>query len=53
MKELAKLADFIQLLDERGQLVRISAPVSPELEITEVTDRVVKSPPERNKALLF
>ena len=47
------LSDFIELLDKRGQLVRIKAPVSPELEITEITDRVSKGPTEKNKALLF
>ncbi|MGW8250007.1 MAG: UbiD family decarboxylase, partial [Anaerolineales bacterium] len=47
------LSDFIALLDKRGQLSRIKHPVSPELEITEITDRVSKASPDRNKALLF
>lgn len=47
------LRDFIGLLEKRGQLVRVKLPVSPELEITEITDRVSKSSSERNKALLF
>ena len=47
------LSDFIGLLDKRGQLARIKFPVSPDLEITEITDRVCKAPAERNKALLF
>ncbi|HNT23588.1 MAG TPA: menaquinone biosynthesis decarboxylase [Anaerolineales bacterium] len=47
------LRDFIKLLEERRQLVRITQPVSAELEITEITDRVIKGPPELNKALLF
>jgi 4-hydroxy-3-polyprenylbenzoate decarboxylase len=47
------LGDFINLLEERGQLQRISVAVSPLLEITEVTDRVIKEKPGRNKALLF
>lgn len=47
------LSDFIELLEKRGQLVRINLPVSPELEITEITDRVSKAPSEHNKALLF
>ncbi len=47
------LSDFIGQLDKRGQLARIKLPVSPELEITEITDRVSKAPAERNKALLF
>ena len=47
------LSDFIGLLDKREQLARIKLPVSPELEITEITDRVSKFSAERNKALLF
>ena len=47
------LHDFIKLLEQRKQLVRIKTPVSAELEITEITDRVSKLPGERNKALLF
>jgi len=47
------LREYIQLLDQRGQLTRIKAPVSPLLEITEITDRVIKGPPAYNKALLF
>jgi 4-hydroxy-3-polyprenylbenzoate decarboxylase len=47
------LREFIQLLDERDELVRIKAPVSSHLEITEITDRVSKGPSDRNKALLF
>lgn len=37
------LREFIQLLDKEGELKRISAEVNPELEITEIADRVVKS----------
>ena len=44
------LREFISLLEERGELVRIKTPVSPELEITEITDRMVKS---GGPALLF
>lgn len=47
------LRDFIGLLESRDQLVRIAEPVSAELEITEIVDRVSKGPVERNKALLF
>lgn len=47
------LRQFIERLEERQQLRRIQTPVSPILEITEITDRVSKSPPEKNKALLF
>jgi 4-hydroxy-3-polyprenylbenzoate decarboxylase len=44
------LREFISFLEGRGQLKRISAPVSWDLEITEVTDRTVKS---GGPALLF
>jgi len=37
------LRDFLQRLEELGQLHRVSAQVDPHLEITEITDRVVKS----------
>lgn len=37
------LSDFLRVLEERGLLQRISTPVDPELEITEITDRVVKA----------
>ncbi|MBI4666032.1 MAG: menaquinone biosynthesis decarboxylase [Nitrospinae bacterium] len=39
-------------LEQMGELVRISEKVSPELEITEITDRVSKMP-GGGKALLF
>ena len=38
------LRDFIEALNQAGELHRISAPVSPILEITEIADRVSKSP---------
>src|SRR3954469_10115947 len=44
------LRDWIALLEREGELVRIGAEVDPELEITEVTDRTVKS---SGPALLF
>ena len=47
------LREFIELLEIRGQLARIRQPVSPHLEITEIADRVMKSSPPYNKALLF
>ena len=47
------LSQFITLLEKRGHLKRIKAWVSPELEITEITDRVSKGPLDRNVALLF
>ena len=47
------LREFIKLLETEGELIRIQHPVSAHLEITEITDRVSKSIPEKNKALLF
>ncbi len=47
------LGEFIHRLEREGQLVRIGAPVSRDLEITEIVDRVSKGAAERNKALLF
>lgn len=47
------LRDFMRELDRRGELVRVQTPVDPELEITEITDRVSKAPAAQNKALLF
>ncbi|MBU1023653.1 menaquinone biosynthesis decarboxylase, partial [bacterium] len=45
------LRDFINLLESKGELIRISEKVDRDLEITEITDRVSKS--DNNKALLF
>jgi 4-hydroxy-3-polyprenylbenzoate decarboxylase len=46
------LREFINALDQAGELVRIKTFVDPVLEIAEITDRVSKTP-DRNKALLF
>ncbi len=46
------LKDFIARLDSAGELIRIKVPVSTIYEITEITDRVSKSP-DGGKALLF
>ncbi len=37
------LSDFVQELERLGELVRVSEPVSPLLEITEIADRVSKA----------
>jgi hypothetical protein len=47
------LREFVDHLEKHGRLRRITAPVSRDLEIAEITDRVSKSPPDRNVALLF
>jgi 4-hydroxy-3-polyprenylbenzoate decarboxylase len=44
------LRDFISFLDTKGQISRIHTPVSWDLEITEITDRVIKN---GGPALLF
>jgi 4-hydroxy-3-polyprenylbenzoate decarboxylase len=44
------LGHFIKKLEEAGELKRISHPVSPALEISEITDRIVKN---NGPALLF
>src|SRR3989441_2862053 len=44
------LRDWIALLEREGELVRVSAEVDPDLEITEVVDRTVKA---GGPALLF
>lgn len=44
------IREFIEFLESKGELVRIKTPVSNDLEITEITDRVVKA---GGPALLF
>ncbi|MBN1765494.1 MAG: menaquinone biosynthesis decarboxylase [Sedimentisphaerales bacterium] len=46
------LGEFVKLLQDKGLLNRIKIEVDPELEITEIADRVMKSP-GGGKALLF
>jgi 4-hydroxy-3-polyprenylbenzoate decarboxylase len=47
------LPSFIALLEREGELKRIRVPVSKDLEITEITNRICKSRQEDNKALFF
>ena len=42
--------EFLRYLEEQGEVIRIAAEVSADLEITEITDRVTKA---QGKALLF
>ncbi|HEX6491379.1 MAG TPA: menaquinone biosynthesis decarboxylase [Gaiellaceae bacterium] len=44
------LRSWIDLLEREGELVRVSAPVDPHLEVTEIVDRTVKA---GGPALLF
>lgn len=46
----ADLRDFVAQLEQQGELKRISLPVSPHLEMTEIGDRVLKA---GGPALLF
>ena len=46
----ADLREFISQLESRGELKRIAAPVSPRLEMTEISDRVLRA---GGPALLF
>ena len=47
------LRELVAHLERRGRLRRVSAPVSRDLEITEIVDRVSKSNGDANIALLF
>src|SRR2546426_5760329 len=44
------LRDWIALLEREGELVRVTAEVDPDLEVTEIVDRMVKA---GGPALLF
>lgn len=44
------LRDFINLLEERGELKRITMPIDPHLEMTEIADRTLRA---EGPALLF
>jgi len=46
------LRDFIRLLEKQGELLRVSIPINPEFEVTEIVDRISKSE-GGGKALLF
>src|SRR5262249_10774623 len=47
------LQEFVAHLEKHDRLRRVSVPVSRDLEITEITDRVSKSEGAANVALLF
>ncbi len=47
------LREFLERLKSHQELVEISAPVSPDLEIAEITDRVSKGQGAPNKGLWF
>ncbi len=47
------LREYLEILEENKELVKITTQVSCDLEIAEITDRVSKLPDGKNKALLF
>ena len=47
------LTELVSLLERRGRLHRVGVPVLRDLEISEITDRISKSGPAANVALLF
>ena len=47
------LRAFIKALEDAGELMKINVPVSSDLEIAAITDRVSKSKDGANKALLY
>lgn len=50
---IENLREFVEQLEAQGELRRVQVPVSRDLEITEIADRVMKGPAENNRALLF
>ena len=52
MTDLNTLSEFVTALEAAGELVRVRQPVSVNLEICEIADRVMKSP-GGGPALLF
>lgn len=48
--QYADLREFIQVLEQRGELKRVQLPVSPVLEMTEISDRTLR---KAGSALLF
>ena len=49
---LDNLSDFIEAIDDAGELARITHPVAAKLELCEIADRVMKQP-RGGRALLF
>ena len=47
------LHEFVALLEARGELRRVTAPVAAELAITAIVERLSRGPAAQNKALLF
>ncbi|MBT3340783.1 MAG: menaquinone biosynthesis decarboxylase [Planctomycetes bacterium] len=47
------LSEWIAVLDDAGELIRISAEVDPKLELSEIVDRISKEQGAPNRAVLF
>ena len=41
-RQFPDIQSFMRVLEERGELLRVREPVSRDLEITEISDRLVK-----------
>ena len=52
MTSFRNLHEFLEFLDDRGELRRVTAEVDSELEITEISDRIMKRD-DGGPALLF
>jgi 4-hydroxy-3-polyprenylbenzoate decarboxylase len=50
---LQNIREFVVLLEQQGELVRVKTEVDADLEIAEITDRVSKEQGTANKAILF
>jgi len=50
--KVSGLADFIETLDKNKELIRVKDFINPQLEITEITDRISKQQ-DGGKAILF
>ena len=50
--KIMNIETFIKAIDQQGELITVNTPVTPNLEIAELTDRQCKSP-GGGKALLF
>ena len=47
------LSEFLSALHDAGELVRVSAPVDSALELSAITEQIVKSSPDGAPAILF
>lgn len=52
LRTFQNLGEFVSYLEEQGELIRVKEPVDPVLEVTEISDRIMKQP-GGGKALIF